>query len=152
MSYPLIIVHIMCSLLIDNPENTITQSEREAKLRCLMFDTCISAALVLVSGNSIYKGNKKQKNEWRCELNNTKLLIKIKSNIFKSLLSSSSSSSLLSGIHKLTLRQLIWVQNLRHDNLLRLWWLLITTPSPWNSPTSSKHIRYRLLIEYWLTM
>ena len=52
LAIPLLIVHVLQSLLFDNPWVTSTQNEYETKLRALIFDVCILAGVLMIMGVS----------------------------------------------------------------------------------------------------
>ena len=55
LSVILLILHMIQSVLFDNPYLAIKQSEFDNKLRALLFDFAIIAALFMVLGTDVYK-------------------------------------------------------------------------------------------------
>ena len=49
-TYILILVHIVQSVLMDNPQVTTTQNDYDIKMRALMFDACLLAVLIMING------------------------------------------------------------------------------------------------------
>ena len=52
LATPMLIVHLMQSVLFDNPYITKTQSEFEAKVGAVIFDICLFAAVLIAMGIS----------------------------------------------------------------------------------------------------
>ena len=49
-SYVLLFLHLLHSLIFDNPATTITQGAYEGKLRACLFDLVIAAVILMISG------------------------------------------------------------------------------------------------------
>lgn len=51
---PLMLAHLVHSIVFDNPWQTISQNDYDTKLRALMFDACLLATLFMIMGTKIY--------------------------------------------------------------------------------------------------
>ena len=49
-AYLLLGLHVVHSLIFDNPATTITQGAYESKFRACLFDMVIAAALIMIAG------------------------------------------------------------------------------------------------------
>lgn len=49
-TYILMVIHIILSVLFDNPQVTTNQNDYDTKMRALMFDACLLATLIMING------------------------------------------------------------------------------------------------------